>query len=122
MPVIALGQSDRKRRQIDVFGCGDFRPTSLAAGTRGVDRFGKIGCPDDIAAEPHAPEETREHRTLGGRGDAQTIQPRPFDALTRREGRHQRGIDHRSDGRTDHAADGRTRKADDGAAKPSPVG
>ena len=91
--------------------------TLAAALRRGPGLLAEIRGPDYVAADPHAAVEARDHGPLGGRRDAQAVEPRPFDPLRRRERRHDPAVDDRPDGRSDEAADGSPGKAEDRASK-----
>ena len=92
-------------------------PAALAAALRtGLRLFAEIRRPDDVAAHPHAAIEPRDHRAFGGRGDAQRVEPRAFDALRRRQRRDDPAVDDRADAGADEAADGRGAHAEDRAA------
>ena len=83
-----LAERDREGRVVEVFGGLDLAatPAALAAALRGGLRLlAEIGRPDDVATDPHAAVEARDHRTFGGRGDAQIVQPRAFDPLGGRQ-------------------------------------
>ena len=114
-----LAQCDREAGIVEVFGGLDLAatPAALAAALRGgLGLLAEIRRPDDVAADPHAAIEARDHRPFGGRGDAQIVHPRAFDPLGRREGRDDPAVDDRADGGADEAADGGRADAEDRAA------
>ena len=77
----------------------------------------EIGRPDDVAADPHAPVEPRDHGAFGGRGDPQAFQPCAHDALGGGDRRDDPAVDDRAHGGADQRADGRAREAEDRAAE-----
>ena len=56
---------------------------AAAALARGRHHLAEVGRPDDVAAGPHAAVDARDHRALGGAGDAQVFEPRALRCAAR---------------------------------------
>ncbi len=116
-----FAQRHREGGEVEVFGGRDFRPAALAAALAGgVDLLAEVRGPDDVAADAHPAEQSRDHRAFDRGGDAQAVEPRALDALGWGEGRYDPIVDHRPDGRADETADGRARETEDGARQSPP--
>ncbi len=75
-----LAERDRETGIVEVFGCLDLAATPATL-RRGLGLLAKIRRPDDVAADPHAAIEAWDHRSFSGRGEAQIVEPRAFNAL-----------------------------------------